>query len=86
MNDREKAVILLTQVYGYCSVIRATGIILHDSEKLTMWTNLLKLNNVKLTISDKDEIYTDVYSEVGRMEKAAKWAFKNQIDMFKEFN
>ena len=86
MQDRERAVILLTQVYGYCSVVRALGLVLHDSEKLTMWTNLLKLNGVKLTIQEKDEVYTETYSEIGKMEKAASWAFKNKIDMFREMN
>ena len=86
MIDREKAIILLTQVYGYCSFIRATGLIMRDKEKMTMWFNLLKLCGVKLTLKEKDEIYQEVFENIGNFEKSAEWAHKHKIDMFKEFN
>ena len=86
LNNRESAIMLLTQVYWQSSFFRSTGLICTDAEKLTMWSNLMKINGVKLTIKEKDEVYTEVYSEMGKFQKASLWVNKHGIDLFKEMN
>ena len=84
INDREKAIMLLSQTYGYAAFCRSHGVVLHDQEKLNMWDNLLKLAGVKLTIKEKTELYDEVFEQQGKFERMTIWAHTNNIDLFKE--